>query len=239
MEKSNLHTQNQPVYTVAIADDHELIRQAMVLMLENMALFKVVAQASNGHELIRQLESLNEKPHLALIDISMPVMDGYETLKWLSEHMPEIRCVPLSVESRFEAVFRMISSGAKAYLLKDCSPKDMKQTLLQVMEQGFYYDSFVVDSLTAFNRSADKQAPSFSKDIQLINQLSDREKEFIVHCCSELAYKEIAALMNVSPRTIDGYREAVFSKLDLKSRIGIVLFALRNGMFKPVQSDFP
>lgn len=218
-------------YKIAIADDRQLIRHGMILILERMETFEVVAEASNGLELTEQLTALKEKPHLALIDISMPVMDGYETLKWMTRNMPETRCVALSVHSHFEAVFRMISNGAKAYLLKDCSPLYMKETLLAVMEKGFYYGSFVVDSLTAYHQHPVQGEGDFVVNGNTLNQMSEREKEFMVHCCSELAYKEIASLMNVSPRTIDGYREAVFSKLNLKSRIGIVLFALRNGMF--------
>src|SRR5690606_25078404 len=93
---------------------------------------------------------------------------------------------------------------------------------------------FVVDSLTAYHRNKENPENEFYADKMQLSEITERERTFIVHCCSELAYKEIASLMDVSPRTVDGYREAVFTKLNLKSRIGIVLFALRNGLFKPV-----
>lgn len=213
---------------IALVDDHRLIRHGLRLVLENSGLFRVVMEAGNGKEFTDALAGAPLIPQLALVDLSMPVMNGEETIRHLGAHYPAITCIALSVHNDFESVFKMISSGAKAYLLKDCEPELMKETLLQVHTHGSFYDSFVVDSLMSYQQAGEKETI-----IPSLQQFSAREREFILHCCSEKAYKEIADLMNVSPRTVDGYRESVFSKLNLKTRTGIVLYAIRNHLYLP------
>ena len=123
----------------------------------------------------------------------------------------------------------MIESGAHAYLLKDSSPEIVKDTLLQVFQKGYYYSQFVIESLMKAKETEEEIRRKNRTGNRLINGkelLTAREMEFIKHCCSEMTYKEIADEMNISQRTVDGYRESVFSKLDIKSRTGIVLFAV-------------
>lgn len=212
---------------IALAEDHLLILQGIKLIINGIGDFKIIIEATNGKELLQKVESANIKPDLALIDIGMPEMDGFETMKQLTLKFPEIKGIGLSVFSDFNSVFRMINNGAKAYLLKDSTTEQVKNTLLTVFNEGSYYSSFVVEKLVDYN--------NYGKNSQNtgLASITEREKEFIINCCSELAYKEIAAKMKISPRTVDGFRESLFDKLGIKSRTGIVLFAIKNKLFLP------
>jgi DNA-binding NarL/FixJ family response regulator len=215
---------------IALADDHQLVRGGIKLQLENFPEFKVVIEASNGKDLLEKLGKSKSLPQLALVDVTMPVMDGFETTRQMSEQYPAVKIIALSVHDDIKSVNEMINSGANAYLLKDASPEVVKTTLLEVFKKGYYYDQFVIDSIM---KSKDEEEELNRKNrternslTELQAQLTNRELEFIKHCCSEMTYKEIADLMNISQRTVDGYRESVFSKLDIKSRTGIALYAI-------------
>lgn len=213
---------------IAIADDHLLVRNGIMKIINELNDFIVSIDASHGQELLNKLENAKEIPDIAIIDISMPILDGFETVLQINKIFPSIKCIALSVHSDFNSVFRMIQYGAKAYLLKDCSPQQMEETLLKVYREGSYYNSFVVDSLMEYNRDSNEKR---AKIVANTEELTERELEFVKWCCSELTYKEIADRMSVSPRTVDGYREEVFDKLGLQSRVGIVLFAIKNSIY--------
>lgn len=217
---------------VSITDDHALVREGIKLLLNSSGRYDVIIEASHGAELLQKLEAAKELPELAIVDVSMPVMDGYTTVAEVGRLYPDIACIALSLHDDYNTVFRMIDSGAKAYLLKDCEPDFMLETIDTVKKNGKCYSSFVVDKVMEYQKV--EQEKSKAK-IALPVELSPREIEFINKCCTELSYKEIASEMNVSPRTIDGYREALFEKTGARSRVGLVLFALENGLYKPAK----
>lgn len=217
------------IIRIAIAEDHELVRKGLLLLLENIHHFKVIAEASNGHELLNMLHDLPEKPHLALIDVHMPVMDGRETVKVIKERFPEIKLVALSVNTDMETIRDLIREGANAYLFKDSTPDTFKKVLIEVHEKGFYYSKEVIESLMD-SRLNNKSTHESEKVNKILNGLTKREIEFIIACCSEKTYKEIADGMGISLRTVDGYRDSIFGKLGVKSRTGIVLFAFNTGL---------
>lgn len=227
--------------TIALADDHQLVRKGIRLLLDELNAFEVVAEASNGKELIEKIAALNAPPALALIDVNMPIMDGVETVKVLHKNYPDIGLVALSVSTDLRVVREMIQSGANAYLNKDSDSDVVKRILIEVHDKGFYYDQHVIESLMMpeeepldLSGLSDKR---FSQAKEQIKLLTDREKEFLKLCCTENTYKEISSIMGVTPRTVDGYRDALFSKLDIRSRTGLVIFALQSGIGKaPVSS---
>lgn len=215
---------------LAIADDHVLVRSGLKVLLDGFGDFKVICEVSNGLELLTWLRTTTTTADMVLLDVGMPKMDGFETAARINEEFPEIKIVALSVYNENQTVAKMIESGAHAYLLKDAEPEIVRETLLHVHAKGYYYSKQVLESVMQTKLAA-LQAPEkhISNVLRPIDTLSQREKEFIQLCCSELTYKEIADRMHVSQRTVDGYRESVFSKLDLKSRTGIVLFAFQQG----------
>jgi two-component system, NarL family, invasion response regulator UvrY len=212
--------------TVALADDHILIRHALIELINRFEGFQVLFDASNGKEFIEKLEACddNKLPDIALIDINMPVMNGYLTTEYLTKHFPEVKPLALSVDDNEESIIKMLRCGAKGYLLKDTETADFKLALDEMALRGFYHSDLVSSTLLKSLKPTNdviKPMPSIS--------FQARELEFVQMACSELTYKEIADKMCLSPRTIDGYRESLFEKLEVKSRIGLALFAIKHG----------
>jgi DNA-binding NarL/FixJ family response regulator len=202
--------------TLALVDDHTMLRKSMAALLRLMGGFEVIFQASNGRELIEYLEH-QTWPDLVLMDVSMPVMSGPETTRWLRENYPELKVVALSMVRSENTIIRMLSSGARAYLLKDAEPEELVRMLEEVHQHGFAHNEMV------------PSPPGRSFSTQPI-QLSDQEKIYMKWVCAEKSHKEIAELMLLSPRTIDGYRDGLLKKLGVSSRVGIVMYALQHGI---------
>lgn len=156
----------------------------------------------------------------------MPEMDGYETTLWLKKNHPEIKVLALSMYDNENAIIRMFKAGAKGYILKDCEPSELRMALDALAGKGFYYSEMVTGRLIHSINKLDDDDDHTSHLIQL----NDRELEFLKLACSELTYKEIADRMFLSPRTIDGYRDALFEKLHVKTRVGLVMYAIKNGI---------
>ncbi|MGR3810639.1 response regulator [Jiulongibacter sp. NS-SX5] len=209
--------------TVALADDHELIRNALADLINSCNGYKVIYQAMNGKELIQKFE-LFETADITFVDINMPIMDGYLTAQHLSQNFPETTLMALSIEDHDECIIKMLRNGCKGYLLKDTTTEEFKLALNEIKTKGYYHSDLVTNSLLNSLRN-----PNFSSNKPLI-QYQAREEEFLHLACSEMTYKEIADRMCVSPRTIDGYRENLFLKLEVKSRVGLVLFAIKHGI---------
>lgn len=208
--------------TIALADDHQLIRKALVELINRFDGFEVLFDVSHGKEFLDKISS-GLIPDIALIDINMPVLDGYHTTEYLSEHHPEIKCLALSVDDNEESIIKMLRLGAKGYLLKDTDTPQFKTALEVVRDKGYYHSELVSNTLLKSIRNLNGQKP-----LAPLIQFQAREQEFLELVCTELTYKEIADKMCLSPRTIDGYRENLFLKLELKSRTGLVLFAIKN-----------
>ncbi len=163
-------------------------------------------------DLIRQLKP-RLLPALVLLDINMPEMDGFDTALWLKRNFPEIKILALSMYDTNNSIIRMLKNGAKGYILKDISPAELKIALHSVIHKGFYYSEMVT-----------------GQAMHHFLGLNDRETAFLKLVCTEFTYKEIADQMCLSPRTIDGYRDSLFEKLKVKTRVGLVLYAIRNGI---------
>jgi DNA-binding NarL/FixJ family response regulator len=206
--------------TIAIVDDHTLIAQALKGIISNFKNFEVVFECENGKELIQKIKTLNDYPDIVMLDISMPEMNGFETALWLNENHPEIRIMALSMQNDEQSVIKMIRNGAKSYLLKNTHPRDLEIALNKLVEEGYYYPEWASKIIFAnINGTASSS----------ISKLTEREKEFLKYTITEMNYKEIAELMCCSPRTIESYRDNLFEKLGLKTRVGLAVYAMKNG----------
>ncbi|GAB3048565.1 response regulator [Spirosoma pulveris] len=212
-------------HTIAIVDDHELIAKAITGLIYNLEEYEVMYEVANGLELIRNF-NLNQVPEIVLLDINMPQMDGVETSLWLKNNYPEVKILVLTMNDKEEFIVKMLRNGSRGYLLKDCKPFELKKALDAITQKGFYYTDYVTDRLIK-SLNPDK----LIDPIQELG-LNERELTFIRLACEELTYVEIADRMCVSPRTVDGYREAVFQKLNVKSRSSLVLQAVRLEIFR-------
>lgn len=207
--------------TIVLVDDHILIAKALEGIIGNFADFEVIYCAENGQDLIGKFAANRRIPEIILLDISMPVMDGFETALWLTENYPEVKVMALSMQDDDQSVIKMIKNGAKGYLLKNSHPKDLENALSELMNEGFYYPDWA--SKIIFSNIKDKPK---TEDVL---KVSDREKEFLSYAATELSYKEIAFEMGCSPRTVESYRDALCTKFDLKTRVGLAIFAIKNG----------
>lgn len=206
------------VIDIIIVDDHVLFSQALNGLISNFDKFNVIKVLSNGKELIDYFSEDNKQPNIVLMDIQMPIVNGIEATQWLKKNKPNVKVLALSMEADEYTILKMLRAGAKGYLLKDIHPSVLQHALNEVYSSGFYYTETVTSTLL---NSVDKiSKPSGIK-------LKDRELEFLKLTCSEMTYKQIAELMFLSPKTIENYREALFEKLEAKTRIGLVLYAIK------------
>ncbi len=209
--------------SIAIVDDHAMLRKGLANILNEESDFAVNLQADNGEHFI-ELVQASKPPDIILLDIHMPQMDGYETAQWIGQHLPLSQVLVLSMNDDEEMVIKMLRCGAKGYVLKDADPPELCRAIRDVMANGYHLSKLVTGKmLFTMNKS---------RDYTTATKLSVREKEFLYHCCSDLTYKEIADRMFVSVRTVDGYRDSLFEKLEQKSRVGLVLYAIKHHYYQ-------
>ena len=208
--------------SIVVVDDHTLLLQAIGGLVKDFEEFEVRYLCKNGQELLDKFKNPANIPNIVLMDINMPVLNGIETTEILSKEYPQVNVLALSVEENEDTILKMLRAGAKGYLMKDTKRSILREALLQVVEKGYYHTNTVSKILVN----------SLHKDEDAIC-LKDREKEFLQYACTEMTYKEIADKMFLSPKTVEGYRDSIYDKLEIRNRIGLVLFAIRNGYFKP------
>ncbi len=205
-----------------LVDDHVLLRNGLASLVQSLG-HCVLFEAANGREFTEKLKP-TMLPDIVLLDINMPEMDGFATSLWLKVNYPDIKVLALSMYDNENSIIRMLKNGAKGYILKDSEPTELKDAIEALMKKGYYYSDLVSGKLIhAINKIEDE-----GNDVNTMNNLSEREIDFLKYACTELTYKEIADKMFVSPRTIDGYRDALFEKLHVKTRVGLVMYAIKN-----------
>lgn len=210
-------------HAVIVVDDHTLLSQAIAQMVNTFDNFKVIATCKNGNELIQKISSdAALRPAVILMDVNMPIMNGIEATEWLSKHQSEIKVLALSVENDDNSILRMIKAGAVGYLLKDSEKAILEKALNETVTNGYYHTKEVANLLVR----------SLTKEDSTI-ELKEKEITFLKLACTELTYKEIADQMCLSPKTIDGYRDNLFSKLNVKNRVGLVIYAVKNKIYTP------
>ena len=209
---------------IVLVDDHVLLRNGLANLIKSLG-YGVLFEADNGKDFIRKLKP-KFLPDVVLLDINMPQMDGYETALWLKQNHPGIKVLALSMYDDETAIIRMLKNGARGYILKDTDPSELNSAIEALATKGFYYSEMVTGRLISTINHID-EPQSTAKNILNLN---DKELQFLKLACTEMTYREIADQMYLSPRTIDGYRDALFERLNIKSRVGLVLFAIKNGI---------
>lgn len=210
---------------IAIVDDHVLLRQGLASFIRTFPQYDVILEADNGVDFVSRISGV-PKPDIVLLDINMPKMNGYETATWIKEHLPKTKVLVLSMVEHDTAIIRMLRLGARGYLLKDSNPNLLLQALTAVQEHGFYINELVSNRMIHYLNEGNGAGPTAVAMVRL----TDRELHFLQLACTEKTYKEIADDMYVSPRTVDSYRDGLFEKLQIRSRVGLVLYAIKNGI---------
>lgn len=209
---------------IVLVDDHVLLRKGLVSLIAKLS-YKVIYECCNGQDLINQINK-HELPDVILMDINMPIMDGYSATFWLKNNYPNIHVIALTMYDDDNAVIRMIKNGAKGFILKDCEPDQLKQAIHSIMTKGYFYSDLLTGKLIhSINQMNDEDSSASG-----LLKLNEKEITFLKLVSTEMTYKQIAERMHYSPRTIDGFRDQLFEKLNIKSRVGLVIYAIKNGI---------
>jgi DNA-binding NarL/FixJ family response regulator len=209
---------------VALADDHVLLRTALASLISNFDNCKAIIQVSNGKELINEILKRNI-PDVVLLDLNMPEMNGFETAVWLRDNHPGINVLMLTMYDSELSLIRLLQAGVKGFLKKDTHPKELQFAIHSVMENGYYYSHNATGKLLNLFRSQSEMAHTLEKTM-----LNETEIRFLQLSCSEMTYKEIAQQMKLNPRGVDNLRDNLFTKLEVKSRVGLAMYAIRHGL---------
>ena len=209
---------------VALADDHILLRNALASLIDRFENCKVVMQVSNGKELVTAI-SKDNLPDVVLLDLNMPGMNGFETATWLRDSYPSIHVLMLTMYDSELTLIRLLQAGVKGFLKKDIHPNELKYAINSVIENGYYYSHNATGKLLNLFRTKAASTSILDKSM-----LTETEIRFLQLSCSELTYKEIAQEMKLNPRGVDNLRDNLFTKLEVKSRVGLAMYAIRHGL---------
>jgi two-component system, NarL family, invasion response regulator UvrY len=208
---------------VALVDDHALMRDALANVIDGFENCKVQLRCDNGKHLLEKVNRVSP-PDIILLDINMPVMDGYDATKWIKENLHGTEIIILTMFDSEIALIRLLQLGVKAFLKKDTHPAELQHAIESVMSNGYYYSQNSSGKLANVFQNPNK---NFSGQPTL---LTNNEIVFLKYSSTEMTYKEIAQQMFISPRTVDNYRDQLFEKLNIKSRVGLAIYALKNGI---------
>jgi DNA-binding NarL/FixJ family response regulator len=214
--------QNKKI-TVAMADDHILLRNALASLINSSDSCSVILETSNGKDLINKINP-TLKPDIVILDLNMPIMDGYETATFLQKNFPDIKILMLTMFDSELALIRLLKLGVKGFMKKDIHPNELMNAIQSVYENDFYYSPQTSSKLAGLFRH-NEQKPILDKIL-----LTELEIEFLKMVCTEMTYKEIAGKLSMNPRAIDGMRDNLFTKLDVKSRVGLAMYSIRQGV---------
>jgi DNA-binding NarL/FixJ family response regulator len=210
---------------LVIADDHEIFRDGLRLMLQKQAEINLLGEAEDGKELVELVKHL--QPDVVITDIKMPRMDGAAAAQHISQHYPHIGIIALTMFDEDDLIVDMMEAGAKGYLLKNADKNEMIEAIKSVYNNEPYYCKHTSHKLaqmvarSKFNPFKQKARPDFN----------DREKEIIGHICDGLTNKEIAAKIFLSVRTIEGLRMKILEKMNVKNTAGIIIYAIKNDLY--------
>lgn len=219
-----LPTNSTPV-TVAYAEDHTSVRKSIISYLHDLSGIEVIIDAANGKDLIGQIEKSGSLPDVCLIDIRMPELNGFETIAAIKQKWKGMKTLVLSTYVEEMYVLRMIRAGVNGYLSKACDPEEIKEALLAIHHKGTYFSELFAQKLAIAVQHNESRIPNFT----------EKELTFLKHCCSDMTYLQIAQLMKSTPKSVEGYRDSLFKKLEVNSRVSLALFAVRTGIV-PMES---
>jgi len=230
-----MSTQNQPKIQIAIVDDHNLFRKGLIKLInlgDKDERYSILFEASNGNELVEKI-NIKAKPDIILMDIDMPDMDGFEAVSWLQKFHPDINVLVISMFESEEKIVRMLRLKVKGYLSKDIKVEDVHKALEAIADKGFYYTDKVAEVMAKTIQDGNEGSIGEPENTSVWIGLSENEREFVKLACTELTYQQIADKMNLSVKTIEGYRENMFQRFSFKNRVSLAMFAVKHGLVKP------
>ncbi len=208
---------------IAVVDDHRLFRLGLIALIESYnSQYRVIMDANDGKEFLDRIDP-NNVPDLLLLDENMPYMSGYETALALKEKYPKVKVLIITMIEEEEKLIRMLKIGVNGYLSKDVEPDELKDAIETIVKKGFYYTDYLTGKL--IQMVGDKVNKKKTNPI-----LSEQELRVLKFICRDYSYKQIAEEMELSIKTVETYRVSLFDKLNVKSRVGLVMYAVKNGI---------
>ncbi len=216
--------------SIAVIDDHHIVRKGLIASVNNLAEYEVTLEASNGKEFFTLLKT-QPNPELAIIDLHMPIMNGFDTILELKNRYPDIKSLALTVDTTKDALVKAIRNGASGFIRKNARPALFKAAIDTIFLTGYFLNE---DIHSTYQTNPTLQTSDEIQQEELLQQMTKRELEFLEYVCDEreMTYEEIAEEMSITKRTVDYYRKELFEKFHIKSKAGLVLFALKNKLVK-------
>lgn len=211
-------------YKIILADDHVLLRDALANLINDFEEFEVIGKAVDGSKVIELLQE-GRCPDILLMDLNMPIMDGYETAKFLSKQQLDLKIAILTMYNTEMLLIRLLHAGVCGFLKKDIHPQELHDALLAIAAGEYYYSGHNTVKLVSLLKKQEYNRPTFEKSL-----MAEHEIEFLKLCATNMTYSEIAEAMQLKPKFIDHFRQSLFLKLDIKSRVGLVIYAVKNGL---------
>lgn len=208
---------------LALADDHMLFRQGLIALLSDYEELKVVTEVPNGLELVKSLK--NKPVDVAIIDYEMPEMDGLEATRQIRLKYPDIKIISLTMHNSEELILQLLDKGSNGFLLKDFDSEKVVDAIYAVIENGYYFNDHISKDMLHYVMKNKKLKPKFG-----VSSLTDKEVQIIRLICEEKTNKEISDIMNLSPRTVEGSRAKIITKINVKNTAGIVMYAIKNNI---------
>lgn len=213
---------------VAIADDHKIFRSGVINTLIPYENIRFVFEADDGLHLLQIMET--QQPDVILMDLKMPNMDGIEATIKVKEKYPDVKIIILTMYEDDNFIVHLVENGANAYLLKNAEPEEIYEAICTTFEKGFYFNDNV--NLALLKKVLHKNKQQFKPTLKNEIQLNDREQEVLKLICNELTTQEISEQIFLSPRTVEGIRQKLLEKINVKNSVGLVLYAFRNGLIE-------
>jgi len=210
-------------YSIILVEDHIIVRNGFKELIENMGNYKITGEFDNGKQFINKIQ--NASPDLIIMDLTMPVMDGRATMRWLKDHNIIFPVLILTLDTSDKTIIDLYKMGVRGYLPKTCTAQILKTAMDNIISTGYYHNELLSNALM---KNEGYQLKDERREI--LDMCSDRELQFLKLVCSaeEYTYEQIALKMDVHKRTVDGYRETLFDKFNLRSKTGLVLFAIKH-----------
>ena len=214
---------------LAVVDDHNLFRKGLIKLItlaDKEGKYDVIFEAESGTDLKAKLNA-EQRPDIILMDIDMPDMNGYEAVEWLNKYHPDIAVLVISMFEKEDGVLRMLRLGISGYLSKDIEVEDMNRALEAISNKGLFYADFVT---AIINQQLQGQGSNAAAQKAKADEVvfTETDLTLIRLACTELTYVQIADQMNISPKTVDGYRDNLFRRLGIKSRVSLAMYAVRH-----------
>lgn len=216
-----MHTET---VSLGLVEDQHLLRTALVHFIKDYTPFEVILEAGNGKEFIEKIKN-GKLPDILLLDLSMPVMNGFDTLEWLHQHHPQLPVIVFTHHATDLTLTKLIKLGARAFLKKkDACDKEMTKVISRVKEDGFYFNDPVARNVLLAMYKAEKK----KHGVKVL--LTDKEWRFLKLAASDLTYKQIADEMNISIRAVNKISNGLFEKIGVQNRTALALEAVRHGI---------